>query len=350
MNFDLRTIFFPALFSFVFTFIGTVLAIEWFPKLGLMDRPEKYGLLRNPIPYSGGIILFFSFLFSTLLFIDIDTKVLGLLLGAFLVTSVSFLDDRFSLSPWLRLAVQIGVAALVVFAGVKIQLFTNPFGNPVFLDSLKINIFGLEVWLFSAAFIIAWLVLMMNVMNWLDGIQGLSSGVGAIGSFVIFILSIQGFHKVDQTTIIILSISLFFSLLAFLIFEFPPAKILIGDTGSMFLGFALGIFALFSGGKIATALLIMGFPVLDAVWVITRRVLTGKSPLQGDLKHFHHRLLHAGLSERKALFLNYLLCAAFGAIALFAGNTKEKFIALLALFIIMVVTGSLVYLLEKHRN
>lgn len=350
MDFQLEIIFFPALFSFLFTFIGTTLALKFFPKFGLLDRPEKYGLTRSSIPYSGGIILFFSFLFSTLLFIDIDVKVLGLLLGALLITFVSFWDDRFSLSPFLRLATQIGIGIIIVLAGTKIQLLTNPFGDPFLLDTIKFQLFGQEIWFFSAVFIVAWLVLMINVMNWLDGLQGLASGVGAIGSLVMFILSIQGFHTVDQTTITILSISLFFSLLAFWIFEFPPAKILMGDTGSMFLGFLLGMFAIFSGGKVATALLIMGFPVLDALWVILRRILTGKSPMRGDLRHFHHRLLRAGLSEKAALLLNYGLSITFGGIALFAQNTRGKFIALLTLFVIMIVTGSMVSLLEKASS
>lgn len=342
-------IFFPALFSFLFTVIGTTLALEWFPRFKLLDRPEKYGLSRKPIPYSGGLILFFSFLFSAFLFVKLDSKVLGLIFGAILITFVSFWDDRFSLSPWLRLFVQILIGGFVTLFGVKIQLLSNPFGDPIFLDHIKFTFLGQEIWLFSLLFIVIWLVLMMNVVNWLDGIPGLASGVGIIASLVMFLLSIQGFHKVDQTTIVILSASLFFSLLAFLIFEFPPPKILMGDTGSMFLGFLLGMFAIFAGGKVATALLIMGFPVLDAFWVILRRLLTGKSPLRGDYKHFHHRLLHLGLPQKAALFLNYGLCAAFGAIALFLGTTREKFIALLILFGIMVLTASLVTLLERKK-
>ncbi len=347
MFFDL---FFPALFSFAFTLTGTLLALKFFPKLGLMDRPEKYGHIRAPIPYSGGLIIFFSFLFSTLIFLDIDAKVLGLISGALLIAFVSFWDDRFFLSPWIRLAAQIIAGIIVVFSGVKIQLLTNPFGDPFFLDSIKLNIFGQEIWLFSLIFIVIWLVLVMNVMNWLDGLQGLSSGVGVIAALITFFLSIQGFHTIDQSVIVTLSFSLFFSLLAFWIFEFPPAKILMGDTGSMLIGFLLGVFAIFSGGKVATLLLILGFPVFDAFWVILRRILARKSPFEGDLKHFHHRLLRAGLSEKSALFLNYALCLVFGGIALFAGTTRGKFIALLAVFVMITITGSVTYLFERKGS
>lgn len=314
-----------------------------------MDKPEKYNIRRPPIPYSGGLIIFAAFILTTLIFIDIDKKVLGLIFGAILITFVSFWDDCFSLSPWVRLLTQILVGCITVFAGIKIQMITNPFGAPFMLDLVKLNIFGEEIWLLSAILIIIWLVAMMNVMNWLDGIPGLSSGVGIIASLVIFILSIQGFHTVSQTTVVILSIALLFSLLAFWIFDFYPPKILMGDTGSMLLGFLLGIFAIFSGGKLATAFLIMGFPVLDSVWVIIRRIIQGKSPVKGDLSHFHHRLLRVGLSERKALLLNYLLCGIFGVIALLLDNAAQKLVALIILGVIMVISGVIVVLIERAR-
>lgn len=341
------TIFLPALVSFVLTFAGVLLALRFFPLLRFLDRPEKYGLKRKPIPYSGGLVIFLAFIVSALVFIDIDKKMLGLIVGALLITFVSFWDDRFSLSPWVRLAVQILAGIIVVLAGVKMQLLTNPFGGPFMLDQIKFTFAGQEIWLFSAIFIIIWLVLMMNVMNWLDGIPSLASGVGIIASLVMFILSIQGFHVVDQTTIMILSASLFFSLLAFWIFDFPPPRLLMGDTGSMLLGFLLGMFAIFSGGKIATALLIMGFPVLDSIWVVMRRIIRGKSPVRGDYSHLHHRLLRVGLSEKKALFLNYALCGGFGAIALLLDNAREKLIALLILSVIMIVTAGIVIFFEN---
>ncbi|MEK7524282.1 MAG: MraY family glycosyltransferase, partial [Patescibacteria group bacterium] len=186
---------------------------------------------------------------------------------------------------------------------------------------------------------IGWLVIMMNVMNWLDGIPGLASGISTIAQFSLFVLSLQQFHLVDQSALITLSSVLAASTLAFLIFDFHPPKILMGDTGSMFLGFMLGVLSILSGGKLATALLIMGFPVFDAIWVTIRRVLRGTSPLKGDHSHFHHRLLKVGLSERKALIFNYLLCAAFAAIALTIHTPLGKFAALIGLLVTMGLVG-----------
>ena len=132
----------------------------------------------------------------------------------------------------------------------------------------------------------------------------------------------------------------------FLLFDFYPAKMLMGDTGSIFLGFTLATLAIFSGGKVATAFLIMGIPILDAAWVILRRLKNKQSPFKGDLNHIHHRLLDIGISPRKALICMYTLCAVFGVSALFL-DTKGKLIEIIILGITMIVMGR--YLVKKQK-
>jgi UDP-N-acetylmuramyl pentapeptide phosphotransferase/UDP-N-acetylglucosamine-1-phosphate transferase len=121
-----------------------------------------------------------------------------------------------------------------------------------------------------------------------------------------------------------------------------------GDTGSMFLGFMLGILSILAGGKLATALLIMGFPVLDAFWVILRRIFRRESPFRGDFSHLHHRLLFVGLSERGALLFNYTLCAIFAMIAVALHSTFEKFVAFLAVFAAMTLIGFSIFLRQRR--
>ncbi|MFA6520946.1 MAG: MraY family glycosyltransferase [Candidatus Gracilibacteria bacterium] len=342
--------FLPAAVSFLLTFAGIKVILKVFPKLGLLDKPGDYGLTRKPVPYSAGIIFFIVFLICTLIFVDITKPIAGVIFAGLLVTTVSFLDDRFKLSPFLRLFVQFLAGVIVVLAGVKIQLINTPFGTPLMLDSFQFKFFTETIWILSGIAIVIWLILMMNVMNWLDGIPGLSSGISAIAQISIFILSMQQFHVVDQSALIIISSVLAASCVAFLIFDFSPPKLLMGDSGSMFLGFMLGALSIISGGKFATALLIMGFPVLDAFWVILKRILRGKSPMSGDLSHFHHKLLNVGLSARKALIFNFAICAVFAAIALLLGTTKGKAIALLSVFLIMGIAGVVVWLLTKRNQ
>lgn len=330
--------------------------LRFFPKWNLLDRPHEYGITRKPIPYSGGIIFFIVFLISTFLFIDITKPLAGVIFGALLITFVSFIDDRKRLSPWLRLIVQLLVALIVIFAGIKIQMLSHPFAYDLSLrlDGIEFTFLGQKIWLFSALLIAGWLVLMMNVMNWLDGIPGLASGISTIAQISLFILSTRQFHIVDQTALITLSSVLAASTLAFLFFDFSPPKILMGDTGSMFLGFMLGSLSILAGGKMATALLIMGFPVVDAVFVVLRRIISGKSPIRGDLSHLHHRMLRVGLSERKALLLNFAVCILFAAIALFLHSTFDKFITFMGLLILMVCVAFFLFFrsktIDKRRN
>lgn len=351
----IETFILPALFAFVLTFCLVLAVLKLFPKWGLMDRPINYGLKRKPIPYYGGVAIFLAFTVSVLLFVKLDLTLAGFLLAGTLIAIVSFIDDYRGLSPILRLIVQIMAALLLVAVGVGIQSISNPLGDPIVLDQLKIT-FSLDhiyqISVFGALFTVVWVVLIVNTMNFLDGLNGLSSGVAVIAALSLFLLSIRpGIHYdiVSQMPVAMMSIILFSSALAFWIFDFHPAKILMGDTGSMFLGFVLATLAIFSGGKVATAFLVMGFPLLDAVWVVLRRIFSGKSPMKGDKKHLHHRLLEIGLSNRKALMLIYALCAGFGGIAVFLEGVQKVY-AIGVMFIFMFIMGGVAVWLGKNKK
>jgi UDP-GlcNAc:undecaprenyl-phosphate GlcNAc-1-phosphate transferase len=330
----------PALFAFVLTFLLTLLALKLFPKWGMVDRPQKYGLKRAPVPYYGGSVIVTGFVLSVLLFVPVTPQLIGLIVGGLLLAVISFLDDMYGLSPFLRLGVQILAALILVISGIGITSISNPLGEPFFLDRYKIDIlYGISV--FGTLFTIIWVVAIVNTMNFLDGVNGLSSGVAVIAAFALFLLSIRpGIHYdvASQEIVATISIILFACAFAFWIFEFHPAKILMGDTGSIFLGFVLATLAIFSGGKVATAFLVMGFPVLDAFWSIFRRILARKSPFKGDLMHLHHKLLAAGLSERKTLILIYILCALFGGIAVYL-ESLQKLYAIIVMAILMFILG-----------
>jgi UDP-N-acetylmuramyl pentapeptide phosphotransferase/UDP-N-acetylglucosamine-1-phosphate transferase len=173
----------------------------------------------------------------------------------------------------------------------------------------------------------------VNTINFLDGLDGLAGGVSGIAFFVLFFLSLT--PTVLQPETAFLCIILAGCALGFLPYNFHPAKIFMGDSGSYFLGFMLAVLAIIAGGKIATALLVLGFPILDAFWVILRRILSFHSPFIADKKHLHHRLLEVGLSQRQAVGLIYFLSLCFGAVALFLQTGKQKSIALLVLGMVM---------------
>lgn len=335
----------PAAFSFISTLILTFVALKLFPKWKMLDRPHKYGLKRKPIPYYGGLIFVFVFILGTILFVQLEMKVIGVLIGALMIAGVSFLDDLKDVNPWIRLGVQCLGALTVVISGLGIESISNPFGDPLVLDKFELNVpFGdtiLTITLLADLFTVIWIILIVNTMNFLDGLNGLVSGVGFIAAITIFILSIGDHNLLDQTSVATMAVILASALLAFWLFDFHPSKILMGDTGSMFIGFLIAVFAIFAGGKIATAFLVLGFPILDAFWVITRRIVSGRSPMQGDLKHLHHRLLEVGLTERKALILIYILCTFFGGSAIFLGTTQKLFL-LVAMGVFMVIMATII--------
>lgn len=320
-----------------------------------MDRPHKYALKRNPIPYPGGILLFIVFTALALIFFQPNLKLIGLLIGGALLVTVSFIDDRVELPPWLRLFTQIMVAIIMVAVGIGIVSITNPFGGYIALDQIKLTVdwgtMTSTIMLFSAIFTVIWIVLIVNTMNWLDGIPGLVSGITVLASMTLFFLSIS--DLVNQPEIAIMAIIVGMMALAFWMFDFYPPKILLGDSGSMFFGLLLAVMAIFSGGKIATAFLILGFAILDALFVIVHRIYNKKAPWKGGewdkyrkAVHLHHRLLQSGFSERQVLIVIYFLSAVFGISALFLG-TFGKFWAIVILAVASFVLGLVLKMKRK---
>lgn len=331
------TIFITTL-GFLFVFAWLVLRV--YPRIGLMDRPKKYGLKRDPIPYPGGLAIYLAFFVSFLTFIPLNPVTLSVFVGASILVLVSFIDDRIGLPPILRLLVQFIAGGILVYGGVGVTSITNPFGGTFQLDSVM---FG-SIAVFSALVTVLWVMVMVNAFNWIDGVPGMASSIAFVSSFILFLLSIRpGFHYIDQTLAITLSIIIMALSLGFLFFDFPKPKMIMGDTGSMFLGFLLAVIALISGGKIATTILVLGFPILDFAWVIFRRIRKGQSPFKGDLMHFHHRLLKAGFSEQKVVIFFAVTSFIFGSLAL-GLHTEGKMIALGGILVFMaMLAGGLLY-------
>ena len=331
-----------ALTAFFLGLLAVVFALKLFPKMGLMDRPHLYGLSRAPIPYYGGVAIFFAFIVGVLLFVPLEKNVIGLIVGAGLIFLLGFLDDRFNLNPWIRLVGQFFAALILVSFGIGILSFNLPFFGTV----------DLSLPILSALFTIFWVMTIVNTMNFVDGVSGLTSGVSFIGASALFLLSINPLvheNPASQTGVATLSLILAMVSLAFLIFDFPKAKILMGDSGSTFLGFMLASLAIFSGGKVATAFLVLGIPILDMIWVIVRRTLNGKKFWQGDLLHLHHRLLNLGLSPRIVVGVYLLVTAFFGVMAVSFVGTNQKFFMVLGLATLMVLlVGAFVFLAKKR--
>lgn len=338
-----------AIFAFFLTVLLLIIAQRVFPKLGFMDNPKKWGFKRDPIPYSVGIVVAISFLISVIVFVPIDFSLFLILIGAMFLSIIGFIDDKKGLKPLVRLAFQFFSGILLVLSGVKLLSFKLPFIGIIPLDYFEIS--GVNI--LAAVFIVLWTSLLINAMNFLDGVPGLNSTVTIIASFTIFVLSIHpGIHADPSSQIVTsyLALILGSSVLALLFFDFPKPSVLMGDSGSTFFGFMLAVLSVISGGKIATAVLVLGIPLLDLIWVVIRRTLDGRKFWQGDLKHMHHRFLDYGFSERQVVFIYGLISLIFGFFAVLFVDVNQKFFLLLALFVLMFLLGLILVFGKRIRK
>lgn len=337
-------------------------------RFGLVSTPRERDIHKKPIPRIGGLAIFFSFLVvSVILFgtiskgftfgigewFGMDKHVAGILLGGILISIPMLLDDIFGLKAWQKLAFQVTATFIIIASGIGIDTLTNPFGgiinlNSVYIPILTIHGITYHFSLWSDLLTLIWMVGMMNVINFIDGVDGLAGGVSAIATFTIFLLSISA--AVNQPSVALISIILAGSCIGFLVWNFPPAKIFMGDTGSAFLGFMLGVLPLISGGKLATAFLVLGFPIVDGIMVFGGRIYRKENPFTTpDKTHLHHRFLKANFSPRQAILSIYIISALFGWVAL-RSTLKDKMIAAVVLVILLFVITRVLNYLAKRAN
>lgn len=341
--------------SFLLAFLITPFVIKLSKTIGAIDKPgeESRKIHKRIMPRAGGLAIYGAFIVVSLILLPtLSRGLVGLFCAGTMVLLLGLVDDIYRLSPWVKLLFQI-IIALIAAVGfdITIEAITNPLGGVIALDGWQValDVFGrglvINVW--AVLFSVFWLVGMTNTVNFLDGLDGLATGVSAIAALIIFILSIG--VNVNQPTTALASIILAGSCLGYLKFNFFPAKIFNGDSGAYFLGMTLGILAIFSGGKLATALLVLGLPILDAVWAIMRRLLKGRSPFKADRGHLHYLMLDSGLPQRQVVLIIYSFTIVFGSIALFA-STRQKFYAIIMLTIMLVLLVATFALIKYKKT
>jgi len=332
--------------AFIFSFIFTIQAKKIALKYKIVDSPAPRKIHQKPIPLLGGTAIFLAFSLTALIFwqqgLLTDQKIsnlniLAILLGGLILIIGGYFDDRYNLKPAGQFIFPVLATIIILVSGIKIEFITNPLGG-ILQVSATLGV--------SAAFF--WILGMIYTTKLLDGLDGLVSGITAISALIIYLVSLSWDVAASGTSF--LALILAGSCLGFLIFNWHPAKIFLGEGGSVFCGFLLGVLAIISGSKIATALLIMGVPVLDVAWVIIRRIRQGLSPIKADSRHLHFRLLDIGLTHRGAVMFLYLISAAFGLASLFLPSVG-KIIALGVLISLMIIfAGSLVIVYKFKKN
>ena len=295
-------------------------------RAGAMDAPDARKVHTTPIPRMGGLAIYCGFVLAVLSSVHVSREIFGLLLGGTTILAVGVIDDLKQLPARTKLLGQILSAVVLVLFDIRIDWLTNPFGEMIYLD------------MFAIPLTILWVVALTNTVNLIDGLDGLAAGVSTIAAVTIFMVALaQNFWIVA-----ILTAALAGSALGFLQHNFNPAKIFMGDTGSMFLGYTLAAVSVLGTVKSAATIALvvpivaLGLPIMDTAFAIIRRYMSGRPIFKPDKGHLHHRLLALGLSQKQAVLLMYVISGCLGVSAIALTEVNRVYAAAILLLILAV--------------
>ncbi len=322
-------IFFTFFFCLVFSSILTPLIKNIAVKLGVIDRPNYRKIHQNLTPRLGGIAIFISFMIGFVATLPSSPLILPILTGAIIIVLVGILDDIFELKARWKLLGQTLATCIVILGGVYIEFINLPFGH-----TLQLGVFGVPLTFF-------WIIFITNAINLIDGLDGLAAGVSSI---VLTTISIIAFMD-GNIFIGALSLLLSGSTLGFLVHNFHPAKIFMGDTGSLFLGYMISVISILGFKSITlftllVPIVILGVPLSDSIFAIVRRLVNKKPLAEPDKSHMHHCLLYLGFSHQRTVLLLYGLSTFFAICALLL--TKSSLLGSLVITIIVIITIELI--------
>ncbi|KPJ58988.1 MAG: hypothetical protein AMJ42_02350 [Deltaproteobacteria bacterium DG_8] len=322
--------FFTFTLAFLLSLYLTPLVKKAALQFGIIDKPDgKLKQHRAPVAYLGGLAVYLSFLISLALTFSFDREVLGILLAGTIVVVLGLIDDFGVLSPVVKLLGQCIAILVLIRSGIYIKLEFLP-------------------WYVSFPLSFLWLIGITNAFNIIDVMDGLSSGVGLICSLILFVVGIWN----ESIIIAIMAISLGGSLLGFLYYNFEPAKIYLGDTGSMFIGMMMGALAMIghytSSSNLAclAPVIMLGIPIFDTLFVIYIRWSRGMPIIAGSPDHFALRLRKWRLSTKQTVIASYIISAMFGCVALLLMSVSD-YEALLIVLALININLLIAYFLKK---
>ena len=310
-------------------------------KVGAVDVPgEARRVHDHPIPRMGGLAIFLGFIVSTLLFADITQEVRGILIGSIIIVITGVIDDIVSLRAWTKFLIQILAAVIAVLHGVVINVVSNP---NVFSNQEAIVLGWVAIPL-----TVLWIVGITNSVNLIDGLDGLAVGVSTISCVTILVVALL----VSEP-----NVALIVAALAGACIGFMPARIFMGDTGSLLLGYVLatvsvlGLFKFYAIVTFVVPVLALAVPLSDTLFAFCRRILHGQSPFHADRGHFHHKLMDLGLNQKQAVAILYAISATLGlaAVVLTTKGTIRIALLILALLIGFVVCAFIRKSVHKHH-
>lgn len=300
-----------AFLTLLISLIITPILIKYANKLNVTDKPNHRKVHKDPIPTLGGLAIFTSFIIGLLILQPGSPYHAAIIIGAFLILALGLLDDMYDLSPKIKFVTQLVVACIVVFwGGLQVEFINLPFGGQV------------EFGFLSSVITILWIVGVTNAINLIDGLDGLAAGVSSIALFTISGMAII----MGDVYVATMALILFFSTVGFLRYNFFPAKIFMGDTGALFLGYMISVLALL-GFKNVTIIsfvipiFILGVPISDTLIAMVRRYINKQPMSSPDSGHIHHRLVKFGFTHRQTVLFIYGLSMMFSVAAILFSMT-----------------------------
>ncbi|MGH4138494.1 glycosyltransferase family 4 protein [Clostridium sp.] len=335
-----------AIITALISFIITPLVKKFAIRINAIDVPKDERRVHSkPVPVMGGLAIYISFVIGVILYNGLlSDSQLGIIIGATVIVMGGIIDDIKDLSPKYKLLIQIMGAVCLLLSGVRISILTNPFRE--FYPYLNIGWINIPV-------TIIWIVAVTNAFNLIDGLDGLAAGIAFIACVTLMIVSIIN----GRLEAAFLTAVLSGAILGFIPYNFNPASIFMGDTGSQLLGFLLAAISIEGAIKSATAFVIavpilaFGLPIYDTIFAMIRRKANGKPIMQADRGHLHHRLLDMGLSQKQAVIIMYFISATLGGAAILAmqiSNKRAYF--LLGLTSVITVFTAWKYGIFKHKE
>ena len=324
--------------ALLISFIATPVVKSLAHKMGAIDVPkDNRRMHKHPIPRMGGLAIFLGFLLSALLFIPMSEPMRGMLLGGIIIVILGILDDIYALPALPKLIVQIVAALVAVMHGNVIQVISNPnliSDNPYW---------SLGMWAVPVSVI--WIVAITNAVNLIDGLDGLAVGVATISSLTMLVIAML----VSENVVALTMAALAGGCIGFMPYNFNPAKIFMGDTGSTFLGFILatvsiqGLFKFYTIISFAVPFLMLGLPLFDTCFAILRRLSKGQNPMSPDRSHVHHRLIDMGFNQKQAVAILYVISAILGlsAVVLTTSGALKAMVLLCALCLAGLIAGKI---------
>lgn len=333
----------PFILALVVSLLVTPLTILIFKKMGWVIDPAKTPhpahIHKIPVPKGGGIPVFLAVTITAILLLPPDKHLIAIGVAGFLTLIAGVIDDIRSSNPYSRLVMNFMATLIIVSSGIGIAFVSNPLGGVIDLTwpRLGFNLFGYhEIWILADIFALLWIPSLMNAINWSSGVDGQISGVITVAAVVLGLISLNFSADITQWPVATLAFATAGAFAGLTIFHFYPQKIMPGYSATSLAGLLLGVISILATAKVGALIIVLGIPLIDFLYIVIKRIISGKSPVWGDKNHLHHKLLAMGWGKRR-VSLFYWMAAVILGVAALSFEARIKLIIMIGLVVLMSV-------------